>query len=53
MLSHILGTLPDNAVTVRMLIPWPTAFVWISWASTLWLLIPIALVFTPKVKQSS
>lgn len=47
-LSHILGTLPDNAVTVRMLIPWPTAFVWISWAITLWLLTLLALTFVPK-----
>ncbi|MEJ2263943.1 MAG: amidohydrolase family protein [Anaerolineales bacterium] len=51
-LSHILGTLPDNAVTVRMLVPWPTAFVWISWAVSLWLLAWIAVVFAPKVKLS-
>jgi imidazolonepropionase-like amidohydrolase len=51
-LSHILGTLPDNAVTVRMLIPWPTAFVWISWAVTLWLLTWIAVTFVPKVKRN-
>lgn len=51
-LSHILGTLPDNAVTVRMLIPWPTAFVWISWAVTLWLLTWIAVTFVPKVRRS-
>ncbi len=50
--SHILGTLPDNAVTVRMLIPWPTAFVWISWAVTFWLLAWIAVSFVPKVKTS-
>ena len=48
--SHILGTLPDNAVTVRMLVPWPTAFVWISWAVTLWLLTWIAITLVPKVK---
>ncbi|HSF83079.1 MAG TPA: amidohydrolase family protein [Anaerolineales bacterium] len=50
-LSHILGTLPDNAVTVRMLVPWPTAFVWISWAVTLWLLAWMAVTFVPKVKK--
>lgn len=50
-LSHILGTLPDNAVTVRMLIPWPTAFVWISWAVTLWLLTWAAVTFAPKVAE--
>lgn len=49
MLSHILGTLPDNAVTVRMLIPWPTAFVWVSWAVTIWLFTWIATTFVPKV----
>jgi imidazolonepropionase-like amidohydrolase len=51
-LSHILGTLPDNAVTVRMLVPWPAAFVWISWAVTLWLLVWIAVTFVPKLKRS-
>lgn len=51
-LSHILGTLPDNAVTIRMLVPWPTAFVWISWAVTLLLLTWIAVTFVPKVKRS-
>jgi imidazolonepropionase-like amidohydrolase len=51
-LSHILGTLPDNAVTVRMLIPWPTAFVWISWAVTLWLLALTVTVLVPKLKAT-
>jgi len=52
-LSHILGTLPDNAVTVRILIPWPTAFIWISWGVTLWLLTLIAVTFAPKVKDQT
>jgi imidazolonepropionase-like amidohydrolase len=50
--SHILHARPDNAITVRMLIPWPTAFVWISWAVTLWLLAWITVTFVPKVKRS-
>ncbi len=50
--TDILRTLPDTAVTVRMLVPWPTAFVWISWAVTLWLLAFIAVVFAPKTKRS-
>ncbi len=50
--SHILHARPDNAVTVRMLIPWPTAFVWISGAVTLWLLIWITVTFVPSVKRS-
>jgi imidazolonepropionase-like amidohydrolase len=50
--SHILHARPDNAVTVRMLIPWPTAFVWISWAVTLWLLAWITVTFTSKIKRS-
>ena len=50
--SHILHARPDNAITVRMLIPWSAAFVWISWAVTLWLLIWISVTFLPKVKRS-
>ena len=50
--SHILHARPNNAVTVRMLIPWPSAFVWISWAVTLWLLAWITVTFVPKVKRS-
>lgn len=49
--TDILGTLPDTAVTVRMLVPWPTAFIWISRAVTLWLLALIAVVFVPKTEQ--
>lgn len=48
--TRILGALPDTAVTIRVLVPWPTAFVWISWAVTLWLLTWIAVAFAPKVK---
>jgi hypothetical protein len=48
---RILG-LPDTIVTIRILVPWPTAFVWISWAVTLWLLALIAVTFVPKVKES-
>jgi CubicO group peptidase (beta-lactamase class C family) len=40
------------AVTVRALVPWPTAFVWVSWAVTLWLLIWIATSFVPKVQEN-
>ena len=49
--SHILHARPDNAVTVRMLIPWPTAFVWISWGVTFWFLAWIAVTFAPKLKR--
>lgn len=49
--TDILRTLPDTAVTVRLLVPWPTAFVWISRALTLLLLAWLAFTFTPKVKQ--
>lgn len=41
------------AVTVRAVIPWPTAFIWISWGVTLWLLVWIAVAFAPKVQRSS
>ncbi len=40
-----------HAVTVRAVIPWPTAFIWISWAVTLWLLAWIAVTFVPKVAE--
>jgi hypothetical protein len=49
--SRILGARPAGAITVRILIPWPTAFVWISWAVTLWFLAWIAVTFVPKVKK--
>ena len=51
--TNILGVFPDMmaAVTVRILIPWPTAFVWVSWAVTLWLLAWIAAGFVPKVRE--
>jgi len=49
--SHILHARPDNAVTVRMLIPWPTAFVWISWGVTFWILAWVAVTFAPKLKR--
>jgi CubicO group peptidase (beta-lactamase class C family) len=40
------------AVTVRAVVPWPTAFVWISWAVTLWFLAWVAVTFMPKIKRS-
>jgi imidazolonepropionase-like amidohydrolase len=49
--SRILSARPAGAITVRILIPWPTAFVWISWAVTLWFLAWIAVTFVPKVKK--
>jgi CubicO group peptidase (beta-lactamase class C family) len=51
LLTHILGVYPDTAVTIRLLVPWPTAFVWISWSVTLWLLALIAATFVPKGKK--
>ena len=51
--SHILGTLPDNAITVYMLVPWPTSFVWISWGLTAWLVAGILVAFMPKVKTQA
>lgn len=47
--SHILRARPENAVTVRILIPWPTTFIWISLAVTLWFLAWIVVTFVPKV----
>jgi hypothetical protein len=54
LLTRIMHRYPccGYAVTVRAVIPWPTAFVWISWAVTLWLLAGIAFAFAPKVKFS-
>ena len=46
--TDILRTLPETAITVRILVPWPTAFVWISRALTLLLLAWLAFAFTPK-----
>ena len=48
--SHILRARPENAVTVRILIPWPAAFIWVSWAVTLWFVTWIAVTLTPRVK---
>ena len=52
LLARIMHRYPccGYAVTVRAVIPWPTAFVWLSWAVTLWLLVWVAVVFAPKVK---
>lgn len=52
LLTRIVHRYPccGYAVTVRAVVPWPTAFVWISWAVTLWLLALSAVVFAPKVK---
>jgi CubicO group peptidase (beta-lactamase class C family) len=52
LLFRILGLLPATAVTIRVFVPWPTAFVWISWAVTLWMLAWVAVVFAPKTKRS-
>ena len=50
--TDILKRYPAGmAVTVRALVPWPTAFVWISRAVTLWFLAWIAAVFVPRVKK--
>ena len=48
--SRILGVRPAGAITVRILIPWPETFIWISLAVTLWFLTWIAVTFAPKVK---
>lgn len=39
------------AVTVRALVPWPTAFVWISWGLTTWFVVLITTTFTVRVKR--
>lgn len=51
LLTRIMHSYPccGYAVTVRAFIPWPTAFVWVSWAVTLWMLALTAVVFAPKV----
>ena len=46
--TDILQTLPDTAVTVRLLVPWPTAFVWISRALSLLLMAWLTGTFFPK-----
>jgi hypothetical protein len=51
--SRILGARPAGAITVRILIPWPETFVWISLAVTLWFLTWIAVTFVTKVKKKS
>lgn len=50
--SRILRARPENAVTVRILIPWPATFIWISLAVTLWFLAWIVFTFVPKVKKN-
>ena len=40
------------AVTVRAVVPWPTAFVCVSWGVTLLLLAVIAGTFAPKMRQN-
>ena len=50
--SRILRARPENAVTVRILIPWPETFIWISLAVTLWFLAWIVVTFAPKVKKN-
>jgi hypothetical protein len=49
--SQILGARPAGAITVRILIPWPDTFIWISLAVTLWFLAWIAVTFVPKMKK--
>jgi CubicO group peptidase (beta-lactamase class C family) len=53
LLTQILNRYPccGYAVTVRVVIPWPTAFVWVSWGVTLWLLVLITITFSPKVNK--
>lgn len=53
LLTRIVPRYPccGYAVTVRAVVPWPTAFVWISWAVTLWLLAWIAVTFAPRVNM--
>jgi len=50
--SRILRARPEHAVTVRILIPWPETFIWISLAATLWFVVWIAVTFVPKVKKN-
>ncbi len=50
--SRILGARPAGAMTVRILIPWPETFIWISLAVTLWFLSWIVINFVPKVKKN-
>jgi len=52
-LTHIVQRYPccGHAVMVKAVVPWPTAFIWISWAITLWLLTWIAVTFLPKVTE--
>jgi len=49
--SRILGARPAGAITVRILIPWPETFVWVSLAVTLWFLTWIAVTVLPKVTK--
>jgi len=51
--SRILGARPAGAITVRILIPWPATFIWISLAVTLWFLTWIVVTFAPKVKTKN
>lgn len=55
LLTQILHRYPccGYAVTVRAVVPWPTAFVWISWGVTLWLLALITVTFAPKIKDQT
>ncbi len=52
-LVHIVHRYPccGHAVMVPAVVPWPTVFIWISWAVTLWLLAWIAVTFVPKVAE--
>ena len=47
---RILNDLPETAVTIRYLVPWPTAFVWISRGLTLLMLTGIVLTFIPPIR---
>jgi hypothetical protein len=40
---------PNTYVTVSRVIPWPTAFIWVSWAWSLWMMTLVVAAFMPKV----
>ncbi len=42
---------PEHFLPVTFLVPWPTAFAWISWAVSLWGVALIATTFAPRVKR--
>jgi CubicO group peptidase (beta-lactamase class C family) len=50
--TDVLRRYPYGAVTVRLVIPWPTAFVWVSRGLTLLFLAWVSAVFLPRVEQA-